>query len=124
MARLNRGTVRIEQLTLQGNNVQVFVDGTATLEERLNLHVVAKSGDVGWPTVRLGPIGLRIPVAGPPPLILLQEASALLSNHVAYLDVTGTLRHPTIRPRPLPILSEEAVRFFLNRSNLPVTLNP
>jgi len=76
------------------------------------------------PSVRLGPLALRVPVAGPVPLVVLQEASNLLANHVIYLDVTGTARSPVIRPRPLAILSQEAVRFFLNRSNLPVTLNP
>ena len=111
-------------MTLQGNNVQVFVDGTMTLEQRLNLHVVARTGSVGWPTVRLGPIGLRVPIAGPVPLIVVQEASSLLSNYVIYLEVTGTPRNPVIRPRPLATLSESAVRFFLNRASLPITLNP
>jgi hypothetical protein len=124
VARLGSGTLRIQQMALQGANVQVFVDGTMTLQEQLNLHVIAKTGDVGWPTLRLGPIGLRVPLAGPVPLLVLQEASNLLSNHVVYLDITGTPRSPVIRPRPLAILSEEAVRFFLNRANLPITLNP
>lgn len=124
LARIDRGTAKIEQLTLQGNNVQVYIDGTVTMEEQLNLHVVAKNGDVGWPTIRLGPIGLRVPVAGPVPLVMAQEVSTLISNHVAYLDVTGTPASPVIRPRPLPILSAEAVRFFLNPPNSPITLNP
>jgi AsmA-like protein len=124
VAHLSGGTLHIDQMALQGNNVQVFIDGSMTLEQQLNLHVVAKTGDIGWPTVRLGPIGLRIPIAGPVPVLMLQEASALISNHVVYLDVTGTPRSPVIRPRPLPILSAEAVRFFLNRANLPVTINP
>jgi hypothetical protein len=123
-ARLNNGVVRIEQLALQGNNVQVFVDGTMNLEQRLNLNVVAKTGDIGWPTARLGPIGLRVPPVGPVPLVVLQEASALLSNRVVYLEVTGTPRSPVIRARPLQILSDEALRFFLNRANLPITINP
>jgi hypothetical protein len=124
VARLDRGTARIQQLALQGNNTQVFLDGTVTMRQELNLHVVAKTTDVGWPTLRLGPIGLRLPVAGPVPLVVAQEVSNLISNQVVYLDVTGTPSSPVIRPRTLQILSSEAVRFFLNPSNSPVTLNP
>ena len=57
-------------------------------------------------------------------MALLQETSNLLANRVIYLEVTGTVRNPVIRVRVLPLLSEEAVRFFLNRSNLPVPLTP
>jgi uncharacterized protein involved in outer membrane biogenesis len=123
-ARLDRGVLRIQQLALTGGNLQLHVDGTMSLEGRLNLNVIAKTGDVGLPTLRLGAIGVRIPVAGPVPLVLLQEASALLANRVIYLEVTGTVRNPVIRVRPLQMLSEEAVRFFLNRANLPIPLAP
>lgn len=124
VARLDRGTATIKQLTLQGNTVQVFIDGTITTRERLNLHVVAKTRDIGWPTLRLGPIGLRVPPVGPVPLVLAEEVSTLISKQVVYLDVTGTPKSPVIRPEPLRILSSEAVRFFLNPSNSPITLNP
>ncbi|HZZ77268.1 MAG TPA: AsmA-like C-terminal region-containing protein, partial [Gemmataceae bacterium] len=124
VARLNRGTAKIEQMTLRGRNAQIFVNGTISLEERMNLNVVAKTTDIGWPTLRLGPIGLRLPVAGPVPLVVAEEVTRLISNQVVYLDVTGTPRSPVIRPRPLPILSAEAIRFFLTEANLPVTLNP
>jgi translocation and assembly module TamB len=108
----------------EGGYLQVHADGTATLEGRLNLNVVAKNGDVGLPTLRLGVIALRVPIAGPVPLVLLQEASNLLANRAIYLEVTGTARKPVVRVRPLALLSEEAVRFFLNRANLPVALAP
>ena len=123
-ARLDRGALRVQQLTLEGNKARLYVDGSVALDGRLNLNVIAKSGPSGVPTVRLGPLALRVPIAGPVPLVLLQEASALLSNHVAHLQVTGTVRSPVIRSQPLALLSDEAVRFFLDRSNLPVTFNP
>jgi hypothetical protein len=110
-ARLDRGVLRITQLGLEGGNLQLHADGTVNLEGRLNLNVVAKNRDVGLPTARLGAIGLRIPIAGPVPVTLLQQASNLLANRVIYLEVTGTARNPVIGVRPLPLLSEEAVRF-------------
>ena len=42
--------------------MQVHIDGTVTLQEQLNLHVVAKTGDIGWPTVRLGCPRIVLPV--------------------------------------------------------------
>jgi translocation and assembly module TamB len=122
--RLDRGVLRIQQLALEGGNLKLHVDGTVGLEGRLGLHMVAKTGDVGLPTVRLAAIGLRIPIAGPVPITMLQEVSSLLANRAIYLEVAGTVRSPVIRVRPMPMLSEEAVRFFLNRTNLPIPLAP
>ena len=38
----------------------------------------------------------------------------------AVLRVTGTVRSPVIRVEALPLLTEEAVRFFLRRTNVPL----
>ncbi len=122
--RMTRGVLRIENLTLQGVNAQMFVEGTASLEGRLNLEVVARSGELGLPQIRIGALAVRIPPVGPVPLLVLQEATALFANRVVYLNITGTVNDPVLRVRPLPILSEEAVRFFLNRTKLPVTFSP
>src|SRR5207248_2832381 len=123
-ARLDRGVLRVQSLALEGGTLKLHADGTVSLGGSLNLNVVAKTGDVGLPTVRLGVIGLRIPIYGPLPITLLQEVSNLLANRVIYLTVTGTIQSPVVRARPLPMLSEEAVRFFLNRANLPIPLAP
>ena len=124
LARLERGVLRIQQLTLQGTNAQVYMDGTVSLEGRLNLDVVAKTGELGVPNERLRLLGLRVPVAGPVPLVVIQEASTLLSNRVLYLQVTGTARSPVIRPRTGAILAEAAVRLFLQRYTVPVPTLP
>jgi hypothetical protein len=34
--------------------------------------------------------------------------------------VAGTVRSPVIQVNPLPLLTEEAVRFFLNQANVPL----
>jgi hypothetical protein len=124
VAKLSRGVVRVQNLFLQGNNVQVYADGNITLEGRLNLDVLAKTRDFGLPTDRLRILGLRVPIAGPVPLVVIQEVSAFLSNRLIYLQVTGTARSPVIRPRPVAILAQEAIRFFMNRYNLPVSAFP
>lgn len=119
LARLERGVFRMEQVTLQGANVQLYLDGTASLEGRLNLEVIARTNTLGIPADRLRLLGLRIPIAGPVPLVVIQEATALLSNRLIYLQVTGTPRSPVIRPRPLPILRDAAIRYFLDRAGVP-----
>jgi translocation and assembly module TamB len=122
-ARLDRGVFRIQQLALEGGKLQLHVEGTASLEGRLNLSVVAKTGEVGAPgAVRV--IASRIPIAGPVPQLVLQEASGLLASRVINLEVTGTTHSPVIRLRPLPLLTDEVVRFFLSRSNSPIPLAP
>jgi hypothetical protein len=111
-ARLARGVVRLQRLTLQGGILQMIVEGTITLASRLDLEVTARSADSGVlpPVLRL----LRIPTAGAMPLSLLAEASFLLANSVVHLRVTGTVRSPSIQIEPVRLLSEDAVRFFLS----------
>ncbi len=123
-ARLDHGVLRIQRLALTGGTFKLFADGTVSLAGALNLNVVAKTGSVGLPTCRLGLISLRIPIAGPLPITLLQDVSNLLANQVVYLQVTGTIRSPVVRVQLLRMLTEEAVRFFLIEANLPIPLAP
>ena len=122
-ARLDNGMFRIQRLALEGPNVQMYVEGTVSLEGRLNLQVMAQTGAFGIdPRLRL--LGVRIPVAGPVPLVVFQEASTLLSNRVIHLHVTGTLRSPHIRVLPLAVFTQEALRYFVRRYVGPVPFNP
>jgi hypothetical protein len=120
-ARLDRGVLRVQRLSLTGTNLQLLIEGTiALLEERLNLDVTANTGRVGYNPTFLRFIGLRIPAAGPIPVGLLLEASTYLSNRTVHLRVTGTVHSPVVQVEPVSLLSEEAVRFFINRTPLPV----
>ena len=38
----------------------------------------------------------------------------------AQVRVSGTVRSPVITVEPLSLLTEEALRFFVNRANLPL----
>jgi hypothetical protein len=119
-ARLDRGVIRVQRLTLSGSTLQLFVDGTVTLEGRLNLNVTANTGQLGYNPTFLRFLGVRIPAVGPIPVTVLLEATTYLSNRTIHLRVTGTLRSPVVQVEPVSLLSEEAVRFFINRTPLPV----
>lgn len=113
-ARLARGLWRLERLALDGRR-RLYADGTVTMEGGLNLHVAATPGQGA-----LGPfaavLALRIPVAGPIPLLVLAEANNYLSSRLIHLRVTGTLRNPAVRVLPLATLTQEGVRFFVSGS--------
>jgi translocation and assembly module TamB len=119
-ARLARGIVRIERMSFAGTWLQVFIEGTVTLQGRLNLEVTANTGQLGASPSFLRLLGLRLPVAGPIPVGLLLQASTYLSNRVVHLRVNGTIRSPIIRIEPVALLTDEVVRFFVNQANLPV----
>jgi hypothetical protein len=87
-ARLGRGVVRVERLSLEGELLRLYCDGTATLQGRLNLNVLATTGRVGLGLVRLQLLGLH---------------------------VTGTVRSPTTQVLPVAEFPQEAIRFFLGR---------
>ncbi len=119
-ARLARGVFRIERLSLVGTLVQLFMEGTISLQGRLALDVLANTGRLGPNPVGLRLLGLRLPVTGPVPLGLLTQASNYLSNRLLHLRVSGTIRSPIVQIEPISLLTEEAVRFFVSRSNLPI----
>ncbi|MFL5240549.1 MAG: hypothetical protein ACJ8FY_00425 [Gemmataceae bacterium] len=116
LANLGGGVFRIQRLTLSNQTLQLFAQGTVTLAGRLDLDVLANTGRLGVNPTFLNFIGLRIPAVGPIPVSLLLQAGSFLSNRVINLTVTGTVRNPDVQVKVTPLLTEEAVRFFLNRS--------
>jgi hypothetical protein len=118
-ARLAHGLVRVQRLTLQGGLLNMIVEGTVTLEGRLNLEVTARTGSVFLAPSALRLLGLRIPAAGVLPASLILEASLLLANSVVHLRVTGSVRNPVVQVEPVRLLTEEAVRYFLSRALFP-----
>jgi hypothetical protein len=116
LANLGGGVFRIQRLTLSNSTLQLFVEGTVTLGGRLDLAVLANTGRLGVNPPFLRLLGLRVPVVGPIPVSLLLEAGSFLSNRVLNLTVTGTVRSPNVQVQVSRLLSEEAVRFFLNKS--------
>ncbi|HVS38275.1 MAG TPA: AsmA-like C-terminal region-containing protein [Gemmataceae bacterium] len=118
--RLSRGVFRVQRLTLSSSLLRMAIVGTVNTQGRLDLDVTGQTGQVGYNPAFLRAIGLRIPAVGPIPVSLLLEASALLSNRVIHLRVTGTVRNPDVHLEPVQLLAEEAVRFFVLQSGAPV----
>ncbi len=114
--RLGNGLFRLERLALQNASAQFFADGTVTLAGgRLDLGVVANTGQVGAGARGLRLLGLRIPAIGPVPIGLIQDVSAFVSNRTVRLTVTGTSSNPVVRVNTRALLTEEAVRFLVSR---------
>ena len=119
-ARLTNGVWRIQQLTLESPLVHLILQGTLTVQGRLDLDVVAQTSTLGG----LNPVLVRViltklPPVGPVPVGLILQATELLSNRVIRVRITGTTKMPRVQVEPLRVLSEEAVRFFLLRTVLP-----
>ncbi|MFO0798090.1 MAG: AsmA-like C-terminal region-containing protein [Gemmataceae bacterium] len=122
-ATLAGGVLRVQRLALANPTTQLFADGTVTLSNgRLDLDVVAHTGQIG-PDVRgLRLLGLRIPTIGPVPVGVIRDVTDFLSNQTVRLTITGTTANPVVRVNTGALLRDEAVRFFLTRYVLPAEL--
>jgi hypothetical protein len=118
--RLSRGVFRLQRLTLSSPAMHLAVVGSVNTSGRLDLDVAGNTGRFGYNPAFLQAVGLRIPAAGPIPVTVLLQASALLSDRVIHLHVGGTVRNPDVHLEPLQVLAEEAVRFFVLQSGAPV----
>jgi len=118
--RLSRGIFRIQKLNLSSRVTGLNVVGTITTTGRLDLEATAGTGRLGVNPNFLQALGVTIPAVGPIPVGVLLEISAYLSNRVIHLRVTGTTRNPQVRTEPIRLLAEEAVRFFVLQSGVPV----
>jgi hypothetical protein len=109
----SHGVLRVRQFSLSSSSLKVFADGTITRTLRLNLNVTARTGQQGGGGLLSTAFLAELPLFGPTPIGLIIEANRLLANQVVNLVVRGTLSNPSISIRPIPLLAEEAVRFFL-----------
>ena len=80
---------------------------------RLDLDVVATTGQVGLNAGLLRGYAVRTLAAGSVPLRVALEVSRLLSNRTIRARVTGTIDQPVVNVNVAGILSEAAVQFFL-----------
>jgi hypothetical protein len=120
-ARLSRGVFHIQHFTLTSSLLQLIFEGDVALAGALNLEVTAGSGNLGPNSRSFELLGLRLPAIGPLPLTLIVDASAFFANRIVHLRVTGSVSNPVVRVEPTSLLSQEAIRYFLSRSGLPVT---
>jgi hypothetical protein len=119
-ATLGGGVLRIQRLALANPTAQVFADGSVTLANgRLDLDVVAHTGQFGPDVRALRLLGLRLPAFGPVPLTVIQDVTQFLSNRTVRLTIGGTAANPAVRVNAGALLRDEAVRFFVTRYVLP-----
>ncbi len=120
-ARLVRGVIHIPSLTLSSTLVQLILEGTVTLTGALDLDVRAQTGRLGINPAVLRLLSAQVPAVGPIPGPVLSQATDLLSNRLVHLRVTGNVRNPSVRFETLRLLTDEAVRFFVGLSPVPLT---
>jgi uncharacterized protein involved in outer membrane biogenesis len=114
-ARLAGGIIRVERFALATDSAKLYADGTVTLAGRLDLAVVAQTGQLGIDNRGLLALGLRLPAFGPLPLTVIRDVTEFLSNRTIRLTVTGTTRSPSIQVNAAALLTEEAIRFLVKK---------
>jgi AsmA-like C-terminal region len=112
-ARLQRGVITIQRFRLVGTVLQLILQGTATLEGRLNLEATANTGGLVANAPFIGGLAAGMPDNSPLPFALLSQATRLLSVRLVHLRIGGTLRAPIVQQDTLTVLTEEALRFFV-----------
>jgi hypothetical protein len=124
-AALGRGVWRVQQVTLTGPSLDLYAEGSMTLDGRLSLAVNARTGERPSQTVlrrflpastltNLTPSNLQLNRSA------LTDATSLLGSYVVYMQVDGTVNAPVVRLQTVRTLSEAAVRFFLFRFLTPL----
>ena len=115
--RLGNGMVYLDRATMSAANwPQILVEGTATLNGRLNLQVMARTNESGPADKLLELADSPLLLAVPAPVALVAKANDALRDRVIHLRVGGTTARPTIRWEPTRQLSQEAIKFFMNQA--------
>jgi hypothetical protein len=117
---LGGGVFHVERLTLVGDVARIYAEGIVTLQQRLDLNMVANTNQLGIDPAALQLLGVTLPTIGPIPLGAMNQAVSYLSNRTISLRVTGTIRAPVVQVNPVPFLTETAVRFFIAQAGVPV----
>jgi hypothetical protein len=115
-AQLTRGVIHIQSLTLSGQLAKMVLEGTVRLTGALDLEATVQTRNTLLGSGALAILAQQVPLIGPIPVGVLVEATSYFSGQVLHYRVTGTLRSPVVRLEPLRLLTEEAVRFLLNRT--------
>jgi hypothetical protein len=111
-AHIGSGVLQIERFSLASATAQLFASGRVGFSGSLDLSVEVSNNPL--PGGVLAPALLaRLAIEASNPVGWIILADQFLSNRVIDLDVSGTVANPAIRVRPVPLLTNEAARFFL-----------
>ncbi len=119
--RLSKGVFRLERFALSNPAAHLFAEGSITLKGRVDLDVIAATGQV-TPNPRLLQL-VGVAAIGPLPLVTIQRVSDLLSNRMVRLSVTGTIASPHVQLNKAALLTDTAVRFFLGTYIVPSSVS-
>jgi hypothetical protein len=108
-ARLGRGVIHIEQMSFPEGPLELYAEGEVTLQGRVDMNVTANTGRFSNLAATLG---FRLPQTGIIAGDLVRRATALLSPSLVHIHVGGTVHEPRVQVIPLPVLTENALRFF------------
>jgi hypothetical protein len=114
--RLGNGIIHLDRLSMSAANAQILVEGTATLQGRLNLQVMAKTDESGPADKLLELADTPLMLAAPAPIAIVAKANEALKDRVIHLRVGGTAARPAIRLEPTRQLGQEAIKFFMNET--------
>ena len=114
--RLGNGMIHLDRVTLAAANAQILAEGTATLQGRLNLQVMAKTGETGPADKLLELADSPLLMAAPTPIGLVAKANTALKDRVVHLRIGGTAARPVIRLEPGRQIGQEAIKFFMNQA--------
>lgn len=112
--RFAGGLLHVDNLALSKGGLLVLMDGTSTLEGRLDLDVTAMTTDTGPADSLIALADTPLMLAAPAPLAVLIKANEALKDRVIHIHVGGTSARPSLRLQPGKTLSQDALRFFVS----------
>jgi translocation and assembly module TamB len=118
-ARMSKGVIRVQHLSLASDLMKMVVEGTMTKEGRLDLEATATTGTLtGLDNATLLVLARDVPAVGPIPVALIAQLSTFLANRAIHLRISGTVRNPSVQVETAQLLTEEAIRLLLGRVNV------
>ena len=94
--RFSRGVIHVDRMTMNSNDVRMYITGKMTRRGNLDLDVTA---DVPQVTVAAVAVGVLRP-------------AALLRRRLLFLKLDGSVRSPIVRPRTAEFIRQEVILFF------------
>jgi hypothetical protein len=111
---IGSGDALINEFELSSDRIRVWSQGKIRLDNlRMDMEVVISTGDFRLANQELLAFAGQLAMQSVFPVTTLVELNRLLRDRTIYLDVTGSMRDPRLRLKPLDIIREEALRFLI-----------
>lgn len=111
---IGSGGALINEFELSSDRIRVWSQGKIRLDNlRMDMDVVISTGDFRLANQELLAFAGQLAMQSVFPITTLVELNRLLRDRTIYLDVSGSMRDPRLRLKPLDIIREEALRFLI-----------